>query len=133
MSQFRFSQFRFSQGILLASALSLPLQARAVSLSDASSSARLVWAPPLGAPAPVVVQATAETMRPAPLPNPDVEEPGPNQEALAAQSDASLAPGVFNMKSHFAGDGYAPGSNLETDQNHRHTVGGGMNLSVPMP
>ncbi len=80
----------------------------------------------------LVMQAHAETLRPAPLPDPDVSAPGMSGEALAAQGDASLAPGVFNPQSHFAGDGYAPGSSIETDHAHRHSTGGGMNLSIPM-
>ena len=80
----------------------------------------------------LVMQAHVQTLRPAPLPDPDVSAPGMSGDALAAQSDASLAPGVFNSQSHFAGDGYAAGSSIETDHAHRHTTGGGMSLSIPM-
>jgi hypothetical protein len=80
----------------------------------------------------LVRQAHVETLRPAPLPNPDVRDPGPSNETLAAQNDPSLAPDVFNPKSHFAGDGYEPGSSIENEHNHRHSTGGGMSLSIPM-
>ena len=80
----------------------------------------------------LVLQAHAVTLRPAPLPDPDVSAPGMSGGALEAQGDASLAPGVFNPQSHFAGDGYAPGSSIETDHAHRHSTGGGMSLSIPM-
>ena len=80
----------------------------------------------------LVLQAHVETLRPAPLPDPDVSAPGMSGGALEAQGDASLAPGVFNAQSHFAGDGYAPGSSIETEHAHRHSTGGGMSLSIPM-
>ncbi len=80
----------------------------------------------------LVMQAHVETLRPAPLPDPDVSAPGMSGAASTAQGDASLAPGVFNPQSHFAGDGYAPGSSIETDHAHRHSTGGGMSLSIPM-
>jgi hypothetical protein len=80
----------------------------------------------------LVMQAHAETLRPAPLPNPDVSAPGPSNDALASQADPSLSPDLFNPQSHFAGDGYAPGSSIETDHIHRHSTGGGMSLSIPM-
>lgn len=80
----------------------------------------------------LVQEAHAETLRPAPLPDPDVTPPGPSSDTLASESDPSLGPGIFNPQSHFAGDGYEPGSSIDNDKNHRHTTGGGMNLSIPM-
>jgi hypothetical protein len=80
----------------------------------------------------VVVQAHAETLRPAPLPDPDIGPPGPSSETLAAQSSPSVAPDFFNPNAHAIGDGYAPGSAIETDHNKRHSTGGGMSLSIPM-
>lgn len=80
----------------------------------------------------VVMQAHAETLRPAPLPDPDVGPPGPSSEALASQASPSVAPDFFNPNAHAVGDGYAPGSAIETDHNNRHSTGGGMSLSIPM-
>ena len=118
----------FGQAVLVATLAAMgSIQAGAASpLSKPSPSTQFLTAP-------MTVQAGPETMRPAPLPDPDVQDPAARQDARSAQGDASLTPGIFNMRSHFAGDGYAPGSSLETDQNHRQTVGGGMNLQVPMP
>ncbi len=118
-------------GAALIAAL-LPLTARA---DPAPSPATAIAIPidDLSIGRPVVMQAHAETLRPAPLPDPDVSAPGPSSEALAAQADPSLQPGIFNPQAHFAGDGYAPGSSVETDHDHRHSTGGGMNLSIPMP
>ena len=79
-----------------------------------------------------MMPAHAEVLRPAPLPDQDISAPGPSEDALAAQADPSVEPGIFNPKTHFAGDGYAPGSSIDADQNHRHSTGGGMNLSIPM-
>lgn len=69
-------------------------------------------------------------LRPAPLPDRDLADP--SGATLAAAGDASLTPGLFNPQSHFAGDGYAAGSSIDTDHNHRHSTGGGMNLSIPV-
>ena len=110
-------------GLAVGMALAVPLHATAGSLST-------LTLPSYAPAAPIVLQAHAETLLPAPVPNRDI---GPPSETLSAQADPSLEPGVFNPRSHFAGDGYASGSNIEADQNHRHTLGAGMNLSVPVP
>ena len=80
----------------------------------------------------LVMRAHAETLRPAPLPDPDVRAPGPGDEALASQADPRFAPDFFNPNAHVVGDGYAAGSAIETDHNNRHSAGGGMSLSIPM-
>ena len=123
----------FAFTLLLAA---FPLGARAASVEPAETVAAI----PLDAAASglaQVMQAHAQVLReaplrPAPLPDPDVSAPGPGSDALAAEEDASLEPGVFNPHGHFAGDGYEPGSSIEADKNHRHSTGGGVNLSIPM-
>ncbi|MCQ8278360.1 hypothetical protein NFI95_07835 [Acetobacteraceae bacterium KSS8] len=80
-----------------------------------------------------VMQARATAMRPAPLPDEDVDAPGPDAQTLASQQQASLNPSFYSNKDHFSGDGFAPGSNLESDKNNRRRPGGGMSLSIPMP
>nr|WP_321983737.1 hypothetical protein [uncultured Lichenicoccus sp.] len=80
----------------------------------------------------LVVQAHAEVLRPAPLPDPDVSAPGPSSEALEAQANPSVAPDLFNPQAHVAGDGYAAGSSIDADHNNRHSTGGGMSLSIPV-
>ncbi|MBE7212215.1 MAG: hypothetical protein INR65_14430 [Gluconacetobacter diazotrophicus] len=79
-----------------------------------------------------VVQAHAETLRPAPLPDPDVDAPGPDAAQIASQGEASLHPSFYSNSHHFAGDGFSPGSTLENEQNNRRKPGGGMSLSIPM-
>jgi len=69
-------------------------------------------------------------LRPAPLPDRDLA--APEGGTLASQDEASVEPGLFNPQNHFSGDGYAPGSSIEADHNHRHSTGGGMNLSIPV-
>ncbi len=81
----------------------------------------------------LVIQAHATAMRPAPLPDQDVDAPGPDTQTLAAQQQASLSPSVYGQTKHFSGDGFATGSNLENEQNNRRRPGGGMSLSIPVP
>ncbi len=80
-----------------------------------------------------VIQAHATAMRPAPLPDQDVDAPGPDAQTLAAQQQASVGPSFYGNKDHFSGDGFSAGSNLESDKNNRRRPGGGMSLSIPMP
>ncbi len=123
-------------GLMLTGALPAAGRAHASSLAELQPMVQnTIAAIPLdGAAAAggLVMQAHVETLRPAPLPDPDVSAPGLSGGSLAAQGDASVSPGVFNSQSHFAGDGYAPGSSMETDHAHRHSTGGGMSLSIPM-
>ncbi|TLU73418.1 hypothetical protein [Lichenicoccus roseus] len=83
-------------------------------------------------PTGYVLQAHAQVLRPAPLPDPDVSAPGPSRESLEAQASPSVSPDLFNPRAHIAGDGYAAGSSIDTDHNNRHSTGGGMSLSIPM-
>ncbi len=123
-------------GALLAGIALIAAPAQAASLTElqpmAQNTVDAIPSDRASGVAGLVLQAHAQTLRPAPLPDPDVSAPGMSGEALAAQGDASLAPGVFNPQSHFAGDGYAAGSSIETDHAHRHSTGGGMSLSIPM-
>ena len=126
--------------LLLVPAVLLPLSAHASSQSISpdtqGSNAGTIAAIPLDEAVMngggFVMQAHAETLRPAPLPNPDVDAPGPSNETLASQASPSVAPDFFNPTAHAIGDGYAPGSAIETDHNNRHSTGGGMSLSIPM-
>lgn len=114
----------------------LPLPARASSPSSPQSTGQTVAAIPLDEAVSnggLVMQAHAQALRPAPLPDRDFSVPGLNQDAPAAQTDPTLMPGFINSNSHFSGDGYAPGSSIEGDHNHRHSTGGLMSLSIPMP
>ena len=114
----------------------LPCCAWASSLSDPLPAGQTIAAVPLdGASAggALVMQAHAQALLPAPLPDRDLSAPGPSQDSLAGQADPSLTPGFFNPSAHFAGDGYASGSSIENDHNHRHSTGGLMSLSIPMP
>ena len=82
--------------------------------------------------ASLVMQAHAEILRPAPLPDPDLEAPEPSAQALAAQDQASVQPSFYSAAKHFSGDGFAAGSTLDGDHANRSRPGGGMSLSIPV-
>jgi hypothetical protein len=64
---------------------------------------------------------------PAPMPDPDVRPPpGP-----AASLDPSLSPGLFMPRDRFGGDGYTPGSTVQSEQERRRQPGAGLNLKLP--
>lgn len=73
-----------------------------------------------------------ETLRPAPLPDRDLDAPEASADTASARSDPTLTPGFISPSAHFAGDGYASGSSIEGDHSHRHSTGGLMSLSIPM-
>ena len=129
----------------------IALASAAPGSTEAATPQRTITAIPLDSAAigfGAVMQARAQTLRPAPpagpggrappappaarAPDQDVSAPGPSSDELAAEADPSVTPDLFNPKAHFAGDGYAAGSSIEGDQNHRHSTGGGMSLSIPM-
>lgn len=82
--------------------------------------------------AALVMQAHARALRPAPLPDQDLDAPGPNAQALAAQDETSVQPSFYSTSKHFSGDGFAAGSTLEDDHVNRRRPGGGMSLSIPV-
>ena len=120
--------------LLLAAAWLMPAGAARAADSQ-EPAAHTISAIPLdnvALPTALVVQAHATVLRPAPLPDRDVSAPGPSSETLEAQASPSVAPDLFNPRAHIAGDGYAPGSSLDSDHNNRHSTGGGMSLSIPV-
>ncbi len=66
--------------------------------------------------------------QPAPVPNPNIFPP-PGQ---AAQAGPQLSPGLFMPKDRFAGDGYIPGTTVQSEQERRLKPGAGFNLSLPL-
>ena len=80
----------------------------------------------------LVKQAHAQVLRPAPLPDQDLDAPGLGPDALAAQKQASLQPSFYTPARHFSGDGFSDGSTLDGDHASRAKPGGGMSLSIPM-
>ena len=82
--------------------------------------------------ASLVMQAHAQVLRPAPLPDQDLEAPEPSAQALAAQSQTSLQPSFYSAATHFSGDGFSAGSTLDGDHANRSRPGGGMSLSIPV-
>ena len=80
----------------------------------------------------LVMQAHARILRPAPLPDQDLEAPEPSAQALAAQGQASLQPSFYSATTHFSGDGFSAGSTLDGDHANRSRAGGGMSLSIPV-
>ncbi len=102
--------------------------------SLSGSGTRTMPAIPIGfASADVLVkEAHAEVLRPAPLPDQDLDAPGPSPDALAAQQQASLQPSFYAPARHFSGDGFSAGSTLDGDHVNRAKPGGGMSLSIPM-
>jgi len=95
---------------------------RPLAVEDASISARSL-----------VLPASAHALHPAPMPDQDVDAPGPTRDALAAQKEASLSPSFYARKAQFAGDGYSAGSTLDEERASRERPGGGMTLNIPMP
>ncbi len=81
----------------------------------------------------LVVQAHAEVLRPAPVPDQDLDAPGPSRQALADQDQASLQPSFYSAaRRGFSGDGFASGSTLDDDHANRRKPGGGVSLSIPV-
>ncbi len=81
----------------------------------------------------LVVQAHAQVLRPAPVPDQDFDAPGPSRQALAEQDQASLQPSFYSAaRRGFSGDGFANGSTLDDDHANRRKPGGGMSLSIPV-
>ncbi len=80
----------------------------------------------------LVRKVHAEVLRPAPLPDQDLDAPAPGPDALAAQQQASLQPSFYSPVRHFSGDGFSTGSTLDGDHINRAKPGGGMSLSIPM-
>jgi len=122
--------------LLFLMAAMLPFSARAASQTGSSSDTPARAAIPLDEAVMgggLVMQAHAQVLRPAPLPDLDITAPGPSGDALAAQNDPRIGPDFFNSHARFAGDGYAAGSSIENDHNNRHSPAGGMSLSIPMP
>ncbi|MGI4748107.1 MAG: hypothetical protein ACRYFY_18995 [Janthinobacterium lividum] len=102
---------------------------------DATALSRPLDTMPLGVPpaASLVMQASAQTLQPAPLPNEDFDAPGLSAQALAAQDQASVQPNFYGRPKPFSGDGFAAGSTIDDDRMNRHrTGGGGMSLSIPV-
>ena len=65
--------------------------------------------------------------QPAPVPNPDLLPP-----QGSAQSGPQFTPGLFMPKDRFAGDGYIPGTTVQSEQERRQKPGAGFNLNVPL-
>lgn len=105
-----------------------------VQTTDALTSSRLIDMMPLGMPPAraLVMQAHAQTLRPAPLPDEDFDAPGLSAQALAAQNQTSVQPSFYAPAKPFSGDGFAAGSTLDEDRVNRHRGGGGMSLSIPV-
>ena len=81
----------------------------------------------------LVVQAHAEGLRPAPVPDQDLDAPGPSRQALAEQDQASVQPSFYSAaRQGFSGDGFADGSTLDDDHANRRKPGGGVSLSIPV-
>jgi hypothetical protein len=62
---------------------------------------------------------------PAPMPNPDVRAPRSPETG-----DTTVAPRLFMPPDRFAGDGYTPGSTVQSEQERRLRPGAGVNLRM---
>lgn len=103
-----------------------------VTTIDTTSLADTTGAVPHGPIGAMVIEAHAQALRPAPLPDQDFDAPGPSAQTLAAQEQASVTPGFYAPTSHFSGDGFASGSTLDGDQANRHRRSAEMSLSIPV-
>ncbi|GAC1344482.1 MAG: hypothetical protein NVSMB18_22160 [Acetobacteraceae bacterium] len=83
----------------------------------------------LPAPAPPPRRIVpASPYQPAPLPNRDLNAPlGPR-----ASNAPSVAPKLFTRSDQYRGDGYAPGSTAQIEQERRVKPGAGFNLRMPL-
>lgn len=65
---------------------------------------------------------------PAPLPNPDIAAPEGHDTASGTQ----LSPMLFHRRDAFRGDGFAPGSSVESSENRNVQPSPGFRLSMPL-
>ena len=109
----------------VATATSAPAATQAANQATVSATA-----PGLATGLPTTRMASAETFRPAPVPNERIAEPG---AAIASSSeDASLQPNVFSLRDRQNDNGALSGTNAEYDHASRVVPAGGMSLSIPM-
>lgn len=87
---------------------------------------------PLAIPAPPrsrpVVRPPGPVFEPAPLPNPDIAAP----ERSSDSSGTRLSPMLFHRRDAFRGDGFAPGSSVESSENRNVQPSAGFRLSMPL-
>ena len=64
--------------------------------------------------------------------------PTPNQDLLAPllpntdKGKPTVAPGLFQPKNQYQGEGYVPGSTVQSEQDRRVRIAPGINLHVPL-
>lgn len=70
---------------------------------------------------------SATGYQPAPLPNRDMAQPGPEPEA-----GSSLTPTLFTRKDTYRGEALTRGSSAQSEQEKRFRPGAGFSLKVPL-
>ena len=110
--------------ILLAGAQGPALAQRSINL-QASPPSTLLPEPPQP---PAARPPGGRVFSPAPLPNRDTDAPPPPR----ATRDPSLSPSLFSRGQQYRGEGYAPGSTAQSEQEKRARPGAGFNLRLPL-
>lgn len=71
--------------------------------------------------------ARGPVYEPAPLPNRDISSP----RLPKASTEPSLAPSLFTTRNQYRGDGFAPNSTAQAEQEKRVKPGAGFTLHMP--
>jgi hypothetical protein len=110
--------------------LALPLVAAAPQPNKFSLGMPAVGGPllPVGPQASLSTPARGPVYEPAPLPNRDVSAPS----AARNSNEPTLAPTLFTTKNQYRGDGFAPNSTAQTEQEKRVKPGAGFSLHMPL-
>ena len=78
-------------------------------------------------PAPVAA-APGPVFEPAPLPNADIGAPDNSDSGSGTQ----FSPMLLHRRDAFRGDGFSPGSTVESNENRNLQPGAGFRLSMPL-
>lgn len=106
--------------LLLAAAAPMSGTASPPGMQTAFATGALVAEPP--------GERGGDAYAPAPMPDRDVAEPA----AAAASGDAQLQPSVFSRKTEFQGDGFSPGSTVQSSEGRNLHPGWGLNWKMPV-
>lgn len=84
---------------------------------------------PLSPPPAQRAQSNWSNYTPAPVPNPDAENPA---DRSSGPSRTELSPGLWRPQKGYQGDGFTPGSTVQGEQTRRYPATPQLNLNVPL-